>query len=216
MSALFDRLDQVARAAMEAAYREALDLGDDAIITEHLLLGLATADPGTARLLSTSGVDVNQLRAAMGINRARREVRRDHGALLATLGIDLSVIRDQAVHTFGADAVNRAASQARPRPSRRPLWSRISCSTPRRVRRCDSPLAGNQLGIIPRVKRLLHRADRDSRPGPVTPNRLLLALLEGNEPACERLAAAGVDLDTLTALTRRTIYSGGTGEQRAG
>jgi hypothetical protein len=68
--------------------------------------------------------------------------------------------------------------------------------------------------MIPRVKRLLHRAVHDARSGPVTPARILLELLEGREPACERLGTLGVDVEQLTAATRRMVV--GAEDRRAG
>jgi hypothetical protein len=56
-----------------------------------------------------------------------------------------------------------------------------------------TPLAGEHLGIIPRVERLLHRAVRDAGPGLGTLAHLLLALVSGDPPAGELLAAHAVD-----------------------
>jgi hypothetical protein len=55
------------------------------------------------------------------------------------------------------------------------------------------------------MKRLLERATRAARPHLATPEHLLLVLLAGNEPACEILSAAGVDLVSLAAATRRQV-----------
>jgi hypothetical protein len=49
-----------------------------------------------------------------------------------------------------------------------------------------------------------------------TPGDLLLALLQGNEPACEILDALGVDVDALTATTQRCISDEKTPSKRAG
>jgi ATP-dependent Clp protease ATP-binding subunit ClpA len=213
---MFERLDAAAQAVLHAAYREALAMGDSAIGTEHLLIALATTDAGTARLLSDAGCDADHLPTAIAPRGRRTDPPRDHAALLARLGIDLATIRSQAERTFGSSAVARAASAARPPAPRRSLWSRISCSTPQPRRRCDSPLAGNQLGMIPRVKRLLQRASDDARPGRVTPSRLLLTLLDGNEPACEQLLALGVDVDALAAQLRRDLDAGNNTRRRVG
>jgi ATP-dependent Clp protease ATP-binding subunit ClpA len=203
---MFERFDERATRVLKTAFAEAADLGDDAVGTEHLLLALATADRGTARLLGDAGVDTAGLRRRRGAAPGRRaDVRRDHGALLAALGIDLTEVRRRAEATFGADAVERAAWQARPPNRRRPLWSHISCSKPLPRRRCDSPLAGQPLALIPRMKRLLERAARAARPDLATPEHLLLALVTGNEPAGETLSAAGVDLVALAAATRRQL-----------
>jgi hypothetical protein len=55
------------------------------------------------------------------------------------------------------------------------------------------------------MKRLLERATRVARPDIATPEHLLLVLITGNEPACEILRAAGVDLVALAAATQRQL-----------
>ncbi|MGH9010732.1 MAG: Clp protease N-terminal domain-containing protein [Acidimicrobiia bacterium] len=213
---MFERFDERATRVLKTAFAEAADLGDDAVGTEHLLLALATADSGTARLLAEAGADVAELRRRLaGAPGRRSDVRRDHETLLATLGIDLAEVRRRAEATFGADAVERAAWQVRPPRRRRPLWSRISCSKPLSRRRCESPLAGQPLALIPRVKRLLERATRAARPQLATPGHLLLVLVTGNEPAGEILSAAGVDLAALEAATRRQLDEQARRDQRA-
>jgi ATP-dependent Clp protease ATP-binding subunit ClpA len=203
---MFERLDPSAAKVLEAAFSEATALGDDAICTEHLLLALATTDTVTARLLAEAGADGADIRRVFAATRGRQPSRhRDHETLLATLGIDLTDLRRRAEETFGTDAVERAAWRVRPRRPRRPLWSWISCSKPLTRRRCDSPLAGQPLGLIPRVKRLLDRATGAARPQPATPSHLLQTLVTGNEPACEILTALGVDLAALGAAISQQI-----------
>jgi hypothetical protein len=211
---MFDRIDKQATRVLKAAFAEAADLGDDAVGTEHLLLALATADSGTACLLAAAGAEVAELRRRVVPGR-RSGVRRDHQALLTILGIDLAEVRRRAEATFGAEAVERAAWRVRPLRRRRPLWSRISCSKPLPRRRCESPLAGQPLALIPRMKRLLERATRSARPQLATPGHLLLVLVTGDEPACEFLAAVGVDLAALAAATRRQLDEQARRAQRA-
>jgi Clp amino terminal domain, pathogenicity island component len=214
---MFERFDPAARQVLEAAWAEAASLEDGAVATEHLLLALATADAVTATLLAEAGSDAADLRQAVKPRCDRRGARpRDHDRLLATLGIDLAQVRRRAEQTFGADAVARAASRARRRRPRRPLWSWISCSKPLPGRRCDSPLTGQWLDPIPRVKRVLDRATRAARPRPASPGHLLLALLAGDEPACEILTALNVNLEALAAATRQWLAGGGTAGERAG
>ena len=212
---MFDRFDQPAARVIKAAFAEAAMLGDDAVCTEHILVALATIDPVTARLLTEAGggpADIRRLLAARGRLPNRR---RDHQELLATLGIDLAEIRRRAEETFGEEAVARAALRVRRPRRRRPVWSWISCSKPLARRRCDSPLAGQPLALIPRVKRLLERATHAARPQLATPCYLLLALLTGDEPACEILRALGVDLTALASATRREIDAHDASGERA-
>jgi hypothetical protein len=206
---MFERFDQSATKVIKAAFFEAAGLGDDAIGTEHVLLALATADAVTAGLLAAAGAGAADVRRVLAARGRRPNQRPDHEALLATLGVDLAEIRQRAEKTFGAEALTRAAWHVRrPRP-RRPLWSWISCSKPLPRRRCDSPLAGQPLALIPRVKRLLERGSQAARPQLASPSHLLLVLLTGNEPACETLSALGVDLTALAAATRREIEGRG-------
>ena len=200
---MFERFDESARKVLAAAFSEAVRLGDEAVGTEHLLLALASADTGTGNLLAEVGAGAADLRRVFEATRGGRPNRRaDHATLLTTLGVDLIGIRRRAEETFGADAVARAARRVRPPRPRRPLWSWVSCSKPLPRRRCDSPLAGQPLSLIPRVKRLLERASRAARPELASPNHLLLALVTGDEPACEILTALGVDLAALATATR--------------
>ncbi|MBN9620151.1 MAG: hypothetical protein J0H43_10550, partial [Actinobacteria bacterium] len=78
-----------------------------------------------------------------------------------------------------------------------------------------SPLAGQQIAMIGRVKKLLDRATRAARPGLATPSHLLLALVTGDEPANETLADFGVDLAALAEATRRSLRADGTAQDRA-
>jgi ATP-dependent Clp protease ATP-binding subunit ClpA len=206
IAAMFERFDESARKVLDAAFSEAARLGDPAVGTEHLLLALASADTVTARLLAEVGAGEADLRRIFDATRGRRPNRRpDHDTLLASLGIDLPEVRRRTEETFGADAVARATWRVRrPRP-RRPLWSWVSCSKPLPRRRCDSPLAGQPLGLIPRVKRLLERATRAARPQLASPSHLLVALVTGDEPAGEVLSALGIDLAALATITRRQI-----------
>jgi hypothetical protein len=213
---MFERFDEAARKILEAAFSEAAGLGDDAMGTEHLLFALATADTVTGGLLAEVGAGAADIRRVSDATRGGRPNRRpDHETLLATLGIDLAEIRRRAEETFGAEAVDRAARRVRPTRPRRPLWSWISCSKPLPRRRCTSPLAGQPLGLIPRVKRLLDRASRSARPQLASPSHLLLALVTGDEPACEVLTALSVDLPALAAATRRQIAEYRTSGHRA-
>ena len=79
----------------------------------------------------------------------------------------------------------------------------------------DSPLTGQRLDLIPRVKRVLQRATRAAHPRPASPSHLLLALIAGKEPACEVLAELGVDLDALAASARHWVDEAGTARERA-
>ncbi|MGH8934188.1 MAG: Clp protease N-terminal domain-containing protein [Egibacteraceae bacterium] len=202
----FQRLDESATHVLEVAVSEAIGHSDDAVLTEHLLLALATADPVTGRLLADSDADAVQLRRAIVSPRSTRPGgRQDHESLLATLGIDLAEVRRRAELTFGRETVARAAARVRRAPPRRPVWSWISCGMPLRGWTSESPLGGRRPLAIPRVIRILERAGRAAWPRAVSPADVLLALVTGQEPACEVLGALGVDLDALAAAARHAI-----------
>jgi ATP-dependent Clp protease ATP-binding subunit ClpA len=201
---MFERLDPAAQHVLRAAFTHAVALNDTSLTTEHVLLALATADATTSRLLTGAGCDVEQLRQALSYRLGGGRPR-DHDSLLATLGIDAAAIRAQAEHTFGAEAITRATTRVGPPRPRRSLWSRMSCNKPLPPRRCDSPLGGRRLPLIPRVKRLLDRATREAEPELATPAHLLLAMITADEPAGEVLTAQRVDLEFLAAQTRNAM-----------
>jgi Clp amino terminal domain, pathogenicity island component len=211
---MFERFDEPARRVVEAAVGAARERGDSAVLTQHLLFALATADAVTGRLLAEAagGADLSGVVLA---GRGRRPGEADHERLLATLGIDLAEIRHRAEDTFGVDALAHAAATARPSRLRRPIWTRVSCSSPMRRPECHSPLAGQQIAMIGRVKKILDRATRAARPGLAAPSHVLLALVTDDEPACELLADFGVDLDALAEATRRSLRADGTAQDRA-
>ena len=210
---MFERFDQPATKVIKAAFAEAANLGDDPVCTEHFLLALATATTLTGTLLEEAGAGAADLRRILGTTHCQPRMRRDQVTLLAALGVDLPESRRRAEDTFGAEALTRAAWRVRRPRRRRPRWNWISCSKSWSMG-CESPLAGQPLAMIPRVKRLLERASREARPQLASPSHLLLALVTGNEPACEILTALGVDLTGLAAATRREIDErGATGER---
>lgn len=210
----YERLDDASKRVLEAAFTDAANMGEAVVGTESLLLALATADGLTQRLLTAVGGSRADLHRVIVATRSPLR-RRDHETLLETLGIDLAEVRRQAKQTFGGDAVARAASQVRPSRPGRPWRTWISCSQPLAGPRPGSPLTGEPLELIPRVKRLPARATRAARPMLASPSHLLLALITGYEPACEILDALGVDLDALAAATRRSINDGGAVGDRA-
>ncbi|MEP6954468.1 MAG: Clp protease N-terminal domain-containing protein, partial [Solirubrobacteraceae bacterium] len=86
---MFEGFTKDAREIVERARAEAQALGHDWIGTEHLVLGGASA----------AGLDPAVLRA---------EIVRDDldGDALATIGIDLEVVRDRVESSFGAGALS--------------------------------------------------------------------------------------------------------------
>jgi len=61
-----DRLNECARTALDLARREAIAAGEDALCTEHLLVGLAETTRGAAkRVLDELNLDAEHLRATV-------------------------------------------------------------------------------------------------------------------------------------------------------
>lgn len=203
---LWQRLDRAARHVLRSAQGEAARFGDRTVGTEHLLLALASADRTTRRLLANAGVTAADLRRIMASRREHSPQRDpDYETLLATVGVNAEEVRRRTEETFGAAAVADVVSRVRPRGPRRPLLTWISCSKPLPGPIGYSPLIGPRLEPIPRVRRLAVRAARAARPHLAVPTHLLLALLDGNEPACEVLVEHGVDLDEIGRATRHQL-----------
>lgn len=92
---MFEGFTKDARAIVEQARTEALQLGHGWIGTEHLVLGGAPA----------AGLDRAALRAEV-VEATRTGDGLDAGAL-ATLGIDLGAVRDRVEASFGPGALAR-------------------------------------------------------------------------------------------------------------
>lgn len=183
---MLERLDSHARRIFVLAQHEARDLNHRYLGTEHILLALARGEDTAAKLLAASGCGPDEIRAEIiSIIGHGQPEQRDADSLLATLGIDLGEVRHCVESTFGADAVARAALDARRRRRRWPgarWWPGCDEDRP-----CDSALIGGRwFGVAPRVKRVVEMAVTDASPRPVTPAHLLLATLqEGKGVACQ-------------------------------
>ncbi len=103
---MFDRFTEEARAAVVSAQTEARALGHGWIGTEHLLLGVVAGG-------GVPGLDAETVRADVV-----REIGRGDGALdpaaLATLGIDLDVVRERVEASFGPGALSTSAGACGP------------------------------------------------------------------------------------------------------
>jgi len=110
---MFERFTPAARQAVIDARQEAEWAGQDAIHSEHLLVGLLRAPGAAADTLTEAGLDLMSLRA-----------RLPHGDCgpggldadaLATLGIDLDAVRRAADAALGPGALDRARVPGRQR-----------------------------------------------------------------------------------------------------
>ncbi|WP_370618035.1 Clp protease N-terminal domain-containing protein [Mumia qirimensis] len=100
---MFEKFTATARAAVVEAQAEARDAGDRRIEPVHVLGALSKQEP-SGGVLARHGITYEALRAEI--------VRSGDGALdaaaLASLGVDLESVREQADATFGPGALDRA------------------------------------------------------------------------------------------------------------
>ena len=135
---MFERFTDTARLVVVQAQKDARRLGHNYIGCEHLLLAAAATDGrprGPAR-------PRRHARTHRGGNTAHHRARPDGGPLsgldkeaLASIGIDLDVVRARIEAAFGPDALTLALPAAS--KSRRPAWGKgpLAELTRRRRRR---------------------------------------------------------------------------------
>jgi ATP-dependent Clp protease ATP-binding subunit ClpA len=175
-----------ADAAWRSANRASVELGHSWLGTEHLLLGLLAGPPNDPAVaaLTAAGVTGGAVREALTRDLAAGGGREDR-ALLATLGIDLDVVRARVDAVFGPDAIDS-------------LYARRRLGGRRLTR---GPLCG--LGIAPRAKRALERARRRAKAAHRTRfdgADLLFGLLEIDDGMAVRLLRdLGVDPAAVSA-----------------
>jgi ATP-dependent Clp protease ATP-binding subunit ClpA len=166
---MFERFTTSARDVVVAAQEEALGLGHDQVLAEHLLIAvLASPEPGAARLRER-GVD----REAV-VEQLRRLGPGDEDAL-RTIGVDLSAVRASVEATFGPGALDRAATRTR---------RRFSWGTGGSVR-FSEPAKRALVGSL--------RVAVDLDQGEIGAGHLLVALLDPDEPGARTLTRLGVD-----------------------
>jgi ATP-dependent Clp protease ATP-binding subunit ClpA len=112
---LFEGSAEVRR-VVALAGEEASRFGHQYVGPEHLLLGMLREDgSGAARVLRMEGVDLEAARAALGRLAAQGVVpgpRPSDAELLATLGIELDVVRRDAEQAFGIQGLGWAIREA--------------------------------------------------------------------------------------------------------
>src|SRR5207244_5370329 len=115
-----------ARHLVVQAQEDARRLGHHYIGCEHLLLAAAAADEPAGAVLRDQGVTLECVEAeilrAVGRGQAADPLGGLDKAALASIGIDLDVVRARIEAVFGPDVLARALPAARQR--RRPAWGR--------------------------------------------------------------------------------------------
>ena len=156
---MFERFSGEARSAVAQAQEHARRLGHRYIGCEHLLLAAAsTAEPASAALrehgVTPAGVETEIVRM-VGLGRAADLFSASDREALASIGIDLDVVRARIEAAFGPDAFTRGgpdACRSRPAVRKNPV------ALLRRARRGghhQHPAPSGHIPFTPRAKKSL-------------------------------------------------------------
>jgi len=163
---MFERFSGEARSAVAQAQEHARRLGHRYIGCEHLLLAAAsTAEPASAALrehgVTPAGVETEIVRL-VGLGRAANLFSASDREALASIGIDLDVVRARIEATFGPDAFTRGgpdACRSRPAVRKNPV------ALLRRARRGghhQHPAPSGHIPFTPRAKKSLMLSLREA------------------------------------------------------
>jgi len=163
---MFERFSGEARSAVAQAQEHARRLGHRYIGCEHLLLAAAsTAEPASAALrehgVTPEGVETEIVRM-VGLGRAADLFSASDREALASIGIDLDVVRARIEAAFGPDAFTRggpAACRSRPAVRKNPV------ALLRRARRGghhQHPAPSGHIPFTPRAKKSLALSLREA------------------------------------------------------
>ena len=153
---MFERFTDTARHVVAQAQEDARGLGHGYIGCEHLLLAAAAAGEPASAVLRDQGVTPDRVKAEILRAAGRGQPTAPVGGLdadaLASIGIDLDVVRARIEAAFGPDALARALPVARQR--RRPAWGKgpLAGLTRRRRRgraRRNAPLPAGPFRQLP-------------------------------------------------------------------
>lgn len=177
---MFERLTRASRQVLATAQHEAQHLGRNEVAPEHLLLGLLDTEGLASDVLHAAGVDSGTVRAALRRRLpAGTYLSVDDAAALRSVGIDLDVVLDRLVASFGSELV----AQTRPRL--------------RRVR------------FSHQSKRVLQLAVREAvwlKSGSIGSEHLLLGLLRSTDDSVtELLSSCGANADDLRVTLLQRI-----------
>jgi len=182
---MFERFTDAARRVVVQAQEDARRLGHNYIGCEHLLLAAAAAAEPASMVLRDQGVTPDCVEAEILRTIGRSQTAGPLGGLdrqaLASIGIDLDVVRARIEAAFGPDALTRALPAAR--RSRRPAWGKgplaeLTRRRRRRRARRDGPLPagpvwqrpafpgpapGGHIPFTPRAKKTLELSLREAK-----------------------------------------------------
>jgi len=182
---MFERFTDTARRVVVQAQEDARRLGHNYIGCEHLLLAAAAADEPASTVLRDQGVTPDHVEAEILRTIGRGQTAGPPGGLdrqaLASIGIDLDVVRARIEAAFGPDALTRALPATC--RSRRPAWGKgplaeLTRRRRRRRARRDGPLPagpvrqrpafpgpapGGHIPFTPRAKKTLELSLREAK-----------------------------------------------------
>ena len=123
---MFERFTDTARHIVVQAQDDARELGHGYIGCEHLLLAAAGTDEPAGTVLRDQGATPERIKAEIlrtsGPGQTADLVGGLDAEALASIGINLDVVRARIEAAFGPNALTRALPVARQR--RRPAWGR--------------------------------------------------------------------------------------------
>ena len=181
---MFERFTGTARNVVVQAQTDARRLGHNYIGCEHLLLASAAAAEPAGAVLRDHGVTPERIEAAILRTVGRGQTADPLGGIdrqaLASIGIDVDVVRARIEATFGPDALTRAVPAAC--RSRRPVWGKgplAELTRRRHRRRADrnaplpagpfrqhpafaGPVPGGHIPFTPRAKKTLELSLREA------------------------------------------------------
>ncbi len=175
---MFERFEPTARQAFVDAKDEAKLAGQDAIHSEHVLVGLLREPGPAADALTAAGIKLAELRARLPRGGA------DCGGLdaeaLSSLGIDLDAVRRATDAAFGPGALDRIGVR----------------------RNRQLPLAADAKQSLVGAVRLAHRLSQRT----ISSGHMLFGILDQDRNgALTVLTQAGADLGALRADVLRRI-----------
>jgi hypothetical protein len=221
---MFERFTDTARNVVVQAQKHARRLGHNYIGCEHLLLAATATDEPASTVLRDHGVTPERVEAEILRTIGRGQTVGPRGGLdrqaLASVGIDLDVVRARIEAVFGPDALTRplpVCRRSRPAWGKGPLAELTRRRRRRRARRsgpspagrCDNapllpdPAPRGHLPFTPRAKKTLELSLREAKAlhdnyiGVQHLTLALLALQDGTVPAI--LAALGTPATPLRA-----------------
>jgi ATP-dependent Clp protease ATP-binding subunit ClpA len=222
---MFERFTGTARHVVVQAQADARRLGHNYIGCEHLLLAAAAAAEPAGAVLRDQGVTPERIEAALLRTVGHGQTADPLGGIdrqaLASIGIDLDVVRTRIEAAFGPDALTRTVPAAC--RSRRPAWGKgplaeLTRRRHRRRARCNAPLPagpfeqrpafagpvpGGHIPFTPRAKKTLQLSLREAEAlhdKSIGVQHLALALLapkDGTVPVI--VSALGVPATSLRA-----------------